>query len=76
MYGYYYYAFDCGCKVRHKNSAVLVHQDAHMDKCLFYTHRFFLIISQIQSFLFSVNIDNLKRYITPSSVTFRCQTKN
>ena len=75
MYGYCYYAFDCGCKVRHKNSAVLVHQDAHMDKCLFYTHRFFLIISQIQSFLFFCQYRQFEKVYNPIECHFSLSDK-
>ncbi len=75
MYGYCYYAFDCGCKVRHKNSAVLVHQDAHMDKCLFYTHRFFLIISQIESFLLFCQYRQFEKVYNPIECHFSLSDK-
>jgi len=71
MFGYCYRSFDCGCKGRQKTNAEPGYQDVNMDKCRFYTNLSFLIINEIQSYDDFGNMDDLKRYITLSNVTFR-----
>ena len=76
MFGYCYHSYDCGCKGREKTNAESGYQDVNMDKCRFYTNQSDLIINKIQSFDFSGNMDDFKRYMSLSRATFQGKIKN